>query len=81
MATPPVQPDPARNTPPAEPGQACKRPFRMFSFPGAGFDTVLQMGVVHALLVTRRQAPDMAAGISVLGQANQVNNSALKLLQ
>ena len=65
MATPPIQPDPARNAPPAEPGQAFKRPFRVFSFPGAGFDTVLQMGVVHALLVTRRQAPDMAAGISV----------------
>ncbi len=41
------------------------RPFRVFSFPGAGFDTVLHMGVVHALLVTRRQAPDMVAGISV----------------
>jgi predicted acylesterase/phospholipase RssA len=39
--------------------------FRIFSFPGAGFDTVMQMGLVHALLVTRRKAPDMVAGISV----------------
>ncbi len=37
----------------------------MVSFPGAGLDTVLQMGVIHALLVTRRRAPDMVAGISV----------------
>ncbi len=41
------------------------KPFRVVSFPGAGFDTVLHMGVVHALLVTRRQAPDMVAGHSV----------------
>ena len=37
----------------------------MVSFPGAGLDTVLQMGVIHALLLTRRKAPDMVAGISV----------------
>ncbi|MEI6536122.1 MAG: hypothetical protein WCN98_12315, partial [Verrucomicrobiaceae bacterium] len=41
------------------------RPYRVISFPGAGFDTVMQMGVVHALLVTRRKEPDMVAGISV----------------
>ena len=41
------------------------RPYRVISFPGAGFDTVMQMGVVHALLVTRRKAPDMVAGIQV----------------
>ncbi|TCO92011.1 patatin-like phospholipase [Chthoniobacter flavus] len=39
--------------------------YRVVSFPGAGLDTVLQMGVIHALLVTRRKAPDMVAGISV----------------
>jgi len=52
---------------PASPAESadCKRPFRIFSFPGAGFDTVMQMGVLHALLVTRRKAPDMVAGISV----------------
>lgn len=42
-----------------------QQPFRVFSFPGAGFDTVLHMGLVHALLVTRRRAPDMVAGLSV----------------
>jgi predicted acylesterase/phospholipase RssA len=41
------------------------QPFRVFSFPGAGLDTVLHMGLVHAMLVTRRKAPDMVAGISV----------------
>jgi len=48
---------------PTEP--ASGRPFRVFSFPGAGLDTVLHMGLVHAMLVTRRKAPDMVAGISV----------------
>src|SRR5688572_33308978 len=41
------------------------RPYRVLSFPGAGLDTVMQMGVIHAFLVTRRKAPEMAAGISV----------------
>ncbi|MCE9519700.1 MAG: hypothetical protein K8R87_09130, partial [Verrucomicrobia bacterium] len=49
----------------SEPCSAEKHPYRVISFPGAGLDTVMQMGVVHALLVTRRKAPDMAAGISV----------------
>lgn len=55
-----TSPHPSKQTPP-EGGE----PFRVFSFPGAGFDTVLHMGVVHALLVTRRRAPDMVAGVSV----------------
>lgn len=41
------------------------QPFRVFSFPGAGFDTVFHMGMVHAMLVSRRKAPDMVSGISV----------------
>jgi hypothetical protein len=52
----------------------------VFSFPGAGFDTVMQMGVVHALLVTRRKPPEMVGGISVgaitaaaLGEVLQAN--------
>ncbi len=57
------------STPPIHDGKVpdpgSGQPFRVFSFPGAGFDTVLQMGVVHALLVTRRKAPDMVAGLSV----------------
>ena len=44
-----------------EPGQ----PFRVFSFPGAGLDTILHLGLVHAMLVTRRKAPEMVSGISV----------------
>ena len=44
---------------------AVKRPYRVVSFPGGGLDTVMQMGVVHALMVTRRKAPDMVAGLSV----------------
>jgi predicted acylesterase/phospholipase RssA len=54
-------PPPTQDLPPLEGGQ----PFRVFSFPGAGFDTVLHMGLAHAFLVTRRKAPDMVAGISV----------------
>lgn len=54
---PPSPQDPS----PLEEGQ----PFRVFSLPGAGFDTVLHMGLAHAFLVTRRKAPDMVAGISV----------------
>lgn len=59
---------PADQAPPPKPRvtePAAKRPYRVVSFPGAGLDTVLQMGVIHALLVTRRKAPDMVAGISV----------------
>ncbi len=61
METPPSPPPQDRKLPVA----GNQHPFRVFSFPGAGFDTVLQMGVVHALLVTRRKAPDMVAGLSV----------------
>jgi predicted acylesterase/phospholipase RssA len=49
----------------AEEDSAVHRTYRVVSFPGAGLDTVLQMGVIHALLVTRRRSPDMVAGISV----------------
>ena len=68
-------------TPPtSEPCSRAKRPYRVISFPAAGFDTVMQMGVVHALLVTRRKAPDMVGGVSVgaitataLGEVLQAN--------
>ncbi len=65
METAPIAPDanPAPQT--AEASAAAKGSYRVVSFPGAGLDTVLQMGVIHALLVTRRKAPDMVAGISV----------------
>jgi hypothetical protein len=65
METVPTQSDQASAPLKPEPCSSAKRPYRVISFPGAGLDTVMQMGVVHALLVTRRQAPDMAAGISV----------------
>lgn len=57
--------DPKTTLPPQGSGGLGTRPFRVISFPGAGLDTVMQMGVVHALLVTRRRPPDMVAGISV----------------
>src|SRR5579862_7985657 len=65
METAPIPPDrnPAPQT--AEAGSTAERTYRVVSFPGAGLDTVVQMGVIHALLVTRRKAPDMVAGISV----------------
>ena len=63
-----------------------QRPYRVISFPGAGFDTVMQMGVVHALLVTRRKAPDMVGGVSVgaitataLGEVLQANAGGIGL--
>lgn len=63
-----TEPTPPELIPASHGTQACsllKRPYRVISFPGAGFDTVMQMGVIHAFLVTRRKAPDMAAGVSV----------------
>ena len=40
-------------------------PVFALSFPGGVFDTVVQLGVVHALLTSGRRAPDVVAGISV----------------
>jgi len=58
---------PDRNSAPQKSDSAtmAKRTYRVVSFPGAGFDTVMQLGVAHAFLVTRRKAPEMVAGISV----------------
>src|SRR4051812_17022057 len=50
---------------PQEPRATGTQPYRVISFPGAGLDTVMQMGVIHALLVARRKPPEMVAGISV----------------
>ncbi len=44
---------------------------RAFAFAGGGFDTAMQLGVAHALLVSRRQAPDVVVGISA-GAVNAV---------
>ena len=37
---------------------------RVLNFSGGGFDTVMQLGVTHALLVGRRNPPDIVVGIS-----------------
>ena len=37
---------------------------RAMSFSGSGFDSVMQLGVTHALLVIRGKAPDIVVGIS-----------------
>jgi predicted acylesterase/phospholipase RssA len=80
MKTSPTAPDPTPAPQTTATGAAAQRPYRVISFPGAGLDTVMQMGVVHALLVTHRKAPDMVAGISVgaitataLGEVLQAN--------
>src|SRR5471032_2758137 len=65
METVPTGPDRTRTPHTSEACSVAKRPYRIISFPGAGFDTVMQMGVVHALLVTRRKPPDMVGGVSV----------------
>ncbi len=39
-------------------------PIRVLSFSGGGFSTAMQLGVAHALIVSRRKAPDMVIGSS-----------------
>ncbi len=47
------------------------KPIRALTFAGGGFGTVLQLGVAHALLVSRGEAPDVVVGISA-GSVNAV---------
>lgn len=49
------------------------RRLRALAFGGGAFDTIMQLGVVHALLVSRGKAPDHVVGIS----AGAVNAAAL----
>ncbi|MDP9193472.1 MAG: patatin-like phospholipase family protein [Acidobacteriota bacterium] len=49
------------------------RHLRALAFAGGAFDTIMQMGVVHALLVSRGRPPDHVVGIS----AGAVNAAAL----
>lgn len=57
-----------------EPNTGSKpRRLRALAFAGGAFDTIMQMGVVHALLVSRGKAPDHVVGIS----AGAVNAAAL----
>lgn len=37
---------------------------RVLNFSGGGFDTVMQLGVTHALLVMQGKAPDVVVGVS-----------------
>ncbi len=46
-------------------------PIRALTFAGGGFNTVLQLGAAHALLVSRAEAPDVVVGISA-GSVNAV---------
>ncbi len=39
-------------------------PLRVLNFAGGGFDTIMQLGVAHALLVIQGRAPDAIVGIS-----------------
>ena len=50
-----------------------QRRLRALAFGAGAFDTIMQLGVVHALLVSRGKAPDHVVGIS----AGAVNAAAL----
>ncbi|MGH7515058.1 MAG: patatin-like phospholipase family protein [Gemmatimonadales bacterium] len=54
------------------------KPVRVLAFAGGGFETARQLGVVHALLVTRGEAPHMVIGSSA-GAVNAV--AAAEILQ
>lgn len=57
-----------------DPGVAATDPVvRAFAFSAGGFDSVMQLGVVHALLVTHAKAPDYIVGVS----AGAINATAL----
>ena len=60
-------------TAPGTNGKQEKRHIRALAFAGGAFDTIMQMGVVHSLLVSRGRAPDHVVGIS----AGAVNAAAL----
>jgi predicted acylesterase/phospholipase RssA len=63
--------------PPRDIGEA-GQPVRVLAFAGGGFETVRQLGVVHALMVTRGEAPHMVIGASA-GAVNAV--AAAEILQ
>ena len=48
---------------------------RVLAFGAGGFDTVVQMGVAHALIVSEAATPDVLVGIS----AGAVNAAAVRL--
>ncbi len=75
--TPPSPPVPA---PPEAPANAAAQPgligesgqpVRALAFAGGAFDTALQLGAIHALLVSQAKAPDVVVGVSA-GAVNAV---------
>jgi predicted acylesterase/phospholipase RssA len=69
-----VAPSQSKNAPPPDPTEkGTKQPYRVLALPGGGLDTVMHLGVVHALLVSRAFKPDMVTGIS----AGAINAAAL----
>ena len=52
---------------------AGRRRYRALAFSGGGFDTIMQLGAAHALLVARGRAPDTIIGIS----AGAINATAV----
>ena len=59
---PPVPTLPDSMVPPkiGEPG----RPIRAINFSSGGFDTLMQLGVIHSLVVIQGRAPDIVIGLS-----------------
>lgn len=47
------------------------QPIRALAFAGGGYDTAMQLGITHALLVSRARPPDIVVGSSV-GAVNAV---------
>jgi hypothetical protein len=67
---------PGSRRPSAQPSAAPElgqrgKSLRVLAFAGGGFDTAIQLGVTHALLVSKGQAPDVVAGVSA-GAINAV---------
>lgn len=60
---PPADP-PSQTRPPLKRLGGPDAPVRVLAFAGGGFDTTVQLGVTHALLVSRRAPPDMVIGCS-----------------
>lgn len=67
---PPTEPPPEQRPPLKRLGLP-GRPVRVLAFAGGGFDTAMQLGVTHALMVSRGSPPDMVIGCSA-GAINAV---------
>ena len=67
---PPTEPPPEQRPPVKRMGRPGD-PVRVIAFAGGGFDTAVQLGVTHALLVSGGTPPDMVIGCSA-GAVNAV---------